>query len=157
MLHYLRIAAAITCFVICAAIAILWMRSYRHCDSFAASTPSVYFFYASSDHGKFQIQLGDGRLMEEARWEFGTRPAPTESVVDRTQGINGLGFQWRVTGPPGFPVYNSLVPHWFPALVSGIAGTLLWMKRPYRFTVRGALIATMIVAAVMGTGVALSR
>jgi hypothetical protein len=42
-------------------------------------------------------------------------------------------------------------------MTTGAAGTLLWMKRPYRFTLRGALIATTFIAIVLGMGVALSR
>ena len=49
------------------------------------------------------------------------------------------------------------IPFWFVSITTGAVATLLWMNRPYRFTLRGALVATTFVAIVLGMELILSR
>lgn len=49
------------------------------------------------------------------------------------------------------------IPFWFLTLLTAAAGMLLWKDRPYRFTLRGAFVATTFVAVVLGAGVTLTR
>ena len=66
-----------------------------------------------------------------------------------------LGFAYRVSKGGG--ELGLAAPFWFLVSASGIATALLWGGRLLRFTTRGALIATTLLAWVLGLGVILSR
>jgi hypothetical protein len=65
-----------------------------------------------------------------------------------------LGFAYVPNGTREFGV---AAPFWFLVSASGIATALLWGGRLLHFTTRGALIATTLLAWVLGLGVILSR
>jgi hypothetical protein len=50
-----------------------------------------------------------------------------------------------------------VLPHWFLVLMTTVFTTIPWIHWPERFTVRTLLVAMTLVAAVLGTIVALSR
>src|SRR5687768_8626670 len=41
-------------------------------------------------------------------------------------------------------------PHWFPILISGMLAAGHGLRRPYRFSLRTLLIATTVIAVVLG-------
>ena len=62
-------------------------------------------------------------------------------------------FMWLNAGP-----YRELTsPHWFSVAVFGILGTLPWLPWSPRFTLRTLLIATTLVAVVLGAIVYATR
>ena len=65
-----------------------------------------------------------------------------------------LGFAYV---PIGTLEFGLAAPFWFLVSASGIATALLWGGRLLHFTTRGALIATTLLAWVLGLGVILSR
>lgn len=54
-------------------------------------------------------------------------------------------------------VKSHAAPFWFLVSASGAAAALLWGGHLLHFTARGALIATTLLAWVLGLGVILSR
>ena len=63
---------------------------------------------------------------------------------------------WRMGGAFGFAHYDGgswkalVAPHWFPALLSVVLATIPWFSRSFRFSLRTLLIATTLVAVVLG-------
>ena len=93
---------------------------------------------------------------------FPARPVHTgidvhsSKVIDEWwwKNVNVFGFAYKLR-PLG--AMTIAIPFWFLTLLTAAAGALLWKDRPYRFTLRGALIATTFVAVVLGAGAALTR
>lgn len=89
-------------------------------------------------------KLPTSRLKQLRIERFTIRSAITETK---------FGFAYRTTRRG----HLLAVPFWSLTLLAAAAGTLSWMQRPYRFTLRGALVVTTLVAVVLGMGVAMSR
>jgi hypothetical protein len=74
-----------------------------------------------------------------------------------SEGFFGLHGGLNVATSPTEAFSYIALPYGFVSLVSGVTGVFLGMRRPYRFSVRGALIATATVAVVLATGIVMSR
>lgn len=169
--RYIRRLSAIACFAWCALAFILWIRSYRgndHVDICYAANQSVApgaqqsssyrFISANTSHGVVSFHLDPAYL---ASFD----PAYVRTGIHYRSIEHRGDWWWKREAKFGF-AYRSksssrghllAVPFWFLTLLTAAAGTLLWKDRPYRFTLRGALIATTFIAIVLGTAVASNR
>jgi len=169
--RYIRLLAAIASFALCALAVILWIRSYHgndHVDicyavnqsvaAGAQQSPGFILISANTSQGVVSFHVDPAYLasFDPASVRTGIRYRSIELRGD---------WWWKRETKFGF-AYRSksssrghllAVPFWFLTLLAAAAGTLLWKDRPYRFTLRGALVATTIVAVVLGLGAALSR
>jgi hypothetical protein len=169
----LRLIAAVTCFVTCALFVVLWMRSYRWSDAanICYASGQTVVAQGQSIPGNHFIStntaLGNVSFYYEPAYHLpiGAFPArPVRTGIDVHSSNVADEWWWKKANTFGF-AYKSrpqgamtiAIPFWFLTLLTAAAGTLLWMQRPYRFTLRGALVATTFIAVVLGTGVALSR
>lgn len=172
MLRYWRISSTGACFAMCAIAIVLWMRSYAlsdnaaYCFEAGGSTttaqqyvPIRYFRLLVLTTGKGQLAItGSCRIrMGKAKTGFRWLPSKTPNA-DYWWGWSNnqttFGFAAMKTGQG---LVGVKVPFWLPTMATAVAGTLLWMQRPYRFTLRDAFVATTFIAVVLGMGVALSR
>jgi len=170
--RYIRRLSAIACFAFCALAVILWTRSYRWSDAFnlcyasgqtrtisGQQIPANRFLSVNTALGVIAFHYEPAFVLPPM---LSLRPARTgidffsSKVTDEwwwdDERIFGFAYKSRPLG--GLTV---AAPFWFLTLLTAAAGTLLWKDRPYRFTLRGALIATTLIAIVLGMGVALSR
>jgi hypothetical protein len=168
--HFRRLSA-IACFASCALAVILWIRSYRgndHVDiCYAANqsvttggqqSPGFRLVSANTSHGivSFHVDPAYLKSFDPAYVRTGVHYHASEARDD---------WWWKREAKFGFAYRSTTssrghllaIPFWFLTLLTAAAGTLLWKDRPYRFTLRGVLIATTFVAVVLGVGAALSR
>jgi hypothetical protein len=143
------------------AIVILWIRSYWRYDwlggmSLKETRPN-------------EFQWKDGCLIDSANGVLVMLYAG--NVWERTLSLSQFTRSWasphlRVTGDEGESAWNGFrakvypsgvfrgsVPHWFSALLMAMAATAPWIK--WRFSLRTLLIATTLVAVVLGLAVAM--
>ena len=82
-----------------------------------------------------------------------------EATIGRSYLSIGVGdsADWRKGGVLGFAYYDDglvtalITPHWLPALLSATLAVIPWVGSiPYRFSLRTLLIATTLVAVVLG-------
>ncbi len=143
-LRYLRIAFSATYLIACVLLIVLWVRSYWYHDG-------CYYF-----HGSGYIGVGSFRgnllpFFEEnptavVKWHVYSDP------VDKDPHFRS--FTWFNQLPRNFYVS---IPHWFIALLIAALGSVPWLRWSKRFSVRTLLIATMLVALVLGLVVWSSR
>ena len=143
-LRYLRIAFSATCLIACLLLIVLWARSYwrnelcywtaknRIHTSIGSNTGVVWF---NRNKLKPTLSLRD--------WTYANYP-PHKTVYGHWWFWDG----WNQRIDVG-------IPHWCLALPISILGSLPWLR--YRFSLRTLLIATTLVAAVLGTIVWFSR
>ena len=139
MIKYLRYALA-TCFFACSVGCLaLWWRSYIVYEQiYCQSLISSEVIYFSAFLGDVYIGPADARTVP-TKWRY----API--VIDDMNNPTDAGY-----GPKQFGWYGTgyHFPLWYPALVFALAS--VGILRVGRFTIRSALIATMIVAVLLG-------
>jgi hypothetical protein len=145
MMRYARHAryAAAALFALLAAIFVaLWVRSFEHLDRWNASLGDERGIYLASYHGVIGCGCRERKHYESNKW--------LERGVWR-RGLTGLR-----TGLLAFHVERGhahrgvTFPHWFlAASCLGIAA-LLAFKRTWRFSLRTILVATTVLAALLG-------
>jgi hypothetical protein len=139
----LRIAGSIVCGIACALLIALWVRSYWRCDSLTRIGSNRIYTQLFSDCGTLCLSRDDKefwrdlyvqRVLEKDRWLYGVRAASNHLPM----------FGWRLL--PG-EIFVRL-PYWLVLLGCTFIAPVPWL-RP-RFTLRTLLIATTLVAVVLG-------
>jgi hypothetical protein len=152
----LKIAWTTTLSTFCVLMLLLWGRSYYRFDWWGpgltlAQRGQVYHptsgFLFESAHGAVVLQYV-GNLSQHAwyAWSCGSAPADRSNL--RVTGDDGEsasdGFRAK-TYPGGS--FRGSAPHWCLALVAGVLVGSVWIRR---FSIRTLLIATALLAAVLG-------
>jgi hypothetical protein len=169
MLKTLRIAVTALCLTECVLFVALWVRSYWTLDlvsrvtstgqisSFGSNKGTVYFVrmplapvrgygggrgaYGGS-YGGGQLVAGYGRGMGGG---FGPRPQGWQHSSGKVNERAGdENFQWEITGGKT----KIKFPHWLIVLGASAMAAAPWVS--YRFSLRTLLIATTLVAVVLG-------
>ena len=125
----LRIAWSVGCGIACVLLIALWIRSYWSLD-----------VYKSYGH---EIQIAVGRVLIDETWVPSTEPPSTTSEATGPHSFRITTVQTLVPAGTGLRV-----PFWLPTMVFVIFGAIPWF--PWRFSLRTLLIATMLVAVVLG-------
>jgi hypothetical protein len=149
-LRYLRIFWTVFCGIACVLLIALWVRSYWYCDTIDRMSPSTIQTTIGSNCGRVYLIQMDMRPLRSRNttphdWTYKGRPA---MPPDRKHWVRWV----HKTG-----VFETAVSHWFvitPAAVLAVAPWILWSKR---FSLRTLLIATTLVAVVLGMAVYASR
>ena len=134
----LRIAWSVTFAIACVLLIVLWVRSYWCHDALWRTNANNNVKGVSSSAGTIvmeSLQLDPG--IDSAGWHFRTQPE------DRTY----RGFMWKSSG-----TYTRVgIPTWFLLILSVTLAAIPWL--PWwsnRFSLRTLLIATTLVAVVLG-------
>jgi hypothetical protein len=144
-LRYLRIAFSATCLIACVLLIALWVRSYWRADT-PTTTKFGRVFEFISLSGNVVIRWAD------IPSEWGSAPFTiplTENDRDPfdeppPDHYRALGFRFS-----SYPEFRFLsIPYWFPILLCSILAALPWFR--WRFSLRTLLIATTLVAVVLG-------
>ncbi len=152
-LRYLRITFSATCLIACVLLIVLWVRSYHWVDEIS---------YRGSNT-RYGVQSAGGTV---AIYRYVEDPIPYESdfgwfvsnfKTDEIgfNHISTMGFVWAYVPSQ---LCDVGMPHIFLATVASIAsivGALPWIR--WRFSVRTLLIATTLIAVLLGLIVRLSR
>jgi len=143
----LRITWTVCCGIACVLLCVLWVRSYSRCDGIYKQLATGTYLTVASTNGVVFIReearrLGFGDIPKN--WEFRSQQAV----------IGNPNFQW--VHDPGFTLIQ------FPdlaLLLMAVAATVIpWIRSlHWRFSLRTLLIATTLVAVLLGTVVVLSR
>jgi hypothetical protein len=138
----LRIAWSVACAIACVLLIVLWVRSYWWDDGITCLR-NCPIGGAHSAAGHIIFDRIESVSSAEAEWYVHTTQitsAPTESE-------NIPSVWWMETGHHR----ELIVPHWFFAAVFGMfAAVPALLPSKWRFSLRTLLIATTLVAVVLG-------
>jgi hypothetical protein len=150
MLTYLRYALATFCFAASVGCLALWWRSNTFLDRLEGTDPfgtaSIHF---SSQKGSFCYAVIDNpnlRGMDE--WSYFSREVEKHGQFVLSARPKGFS---RFTSDTSVEVF---FPLWYPALIFALAGVGV-LRLGRRFTLRSAIIATTVVAGLLGMAVGL--
>jgi hypothetical protein len=154
----LRIAWSAMCGVMCLLLIVLWVRSYWWCDAVYFRPGATSTFLVRSDEG--EISYGD--ITERARtmdyqppfgWRFKTGRIGVQTEVPDVSAFRKIirWFDWKWQ-------FGYQMPDWFLLLWMATMAATPWSSRwSWRFSLRTLLIATTLVAVVLGVIAALAR
>ena len=144
----LRVAATTTCLLFCLLIIGLWVRSY--------TTRDTVWWPGTNRGSEISSLSGHAILIIMTRETFGGGFPPFATHHEKidpnrtlTFGDNVIGFLYR----PEPTLVRMDVPFWFLLSICIITAAIAWPRGKWRFSVRGLLIATTILAAALGFAV----
>jgi hypothetical protein len=139
-LRYLRIAFSATCPIACVLLILLWVRSYRGCDVvyWAPSTRLTM----SSASGVIGVSVTNTGATPKWAWNtIEIMPGPVPSWYFKSD-HNGTHLRF---------------PHRLPIVVFAVMGVVAsrpWLRKlKWQFSLRTLLIATTLIAVVLGLSV----
>jgi hypothetical protein len=146
MLRRLRIAVTAFFAVMAMAIVVLWVRSYYRSDILRHLDKSNHVIGIGSEKG--MVYLWPGHTVPPIPATGGLRGwALSSGIIANRQGVSQWGrFQW--TDSAGITMIS--VPYWFIAPLAVAAAILPWIRQ---FSLRAMLIATTVLAVVLGAAV----
>jgi hypothetical protein len=166
----LRIAWSVAWAIACVLLIVLWVRSYLLFDQFIRRRATTDYVAFTSFQGRFVIGMSND---PELQWVFKQRWSRRAfRTSDWDAALSGpVAFFPATTNPQvskliHWPRYDSrpflgpgnytefVLPYWLISLSVGAIATLPWLRWPQRFSLRTLLIATTLVAVVLGLIVA---
>ena len=140
--RYLRIVFSATCLIACMLLIVLWVRSYWIHQSIAFRVGSrhfatgiglgrVWFVSSANQLGSFRMKVTDAKSLTEAM----------------RQDENGFGLLILQAAGPAWQIQ---FPTWWLVVAFAMLAALVAPWTRYRFSLRTLLIATTLVAMVLG-------
>jgi hypothetical protein len=142
----LRIAFSACCGLAAVLLLVLWVRSYWWVEGFAVPLTSKYYFGAASQPGCVGFafhpmgQLSSSQIRRFQRFQTETWLEPVRR--ERLPNIS------RVWGTFNFRRYSYIVPDWFVLISLATLAAVPWFR--WRFTLRTLLVATTLIAVLLG-------
>jgi hypothetical protein len=135
----LRIAWSLIWGLVAVLLIMLWVRSYSYQQPLYAHFPVAGYLQIAGCEGVIEIVVKDERLPPGLRFN-------DDAFRERTV----LPWLFRFTPPSRFGGWqiNCNVPYWFAVVSGAVCSVVPWL--PSRFTLRTLLIATTLVAVVLG-------
>jgi hypothetical protein len=150
MLKSLRIAWSVTCGIACVLLIALWVRSYASEEWLQGHLSGDQNFVLTSVTGHVNLStmyMAHGRLI----WTIRSRS--NDSSAGQLSPIWPPGPQFNFKRESDH--FDLVAPHWFAVLSFAALAATPWL--PWRFSLRTLLIATTLIAVVLGLIVVLSR
>ena len=149
MLKLLRYALATICFSASVGYLALWGWSFTHRNRIVGASwySDGRTFHASVDCGETVVSLA-------ARNPFPLHSRLQFRSATVSDAVRNFAFIEPRPGLFGMRRRNVFFPLWYPALVFALAG-IAALRLGRRFTLRSAIIATTVVAGLLGMAVAL--
>jgi hypothetical protein len=154
----LRIAFSATCLVACLLLIVLWVRSYWALDTVQHLAAGSRGYGVVSDMGRLIFTRFDlppdlvNRYFKNSRWFV---RHSSQADVPPSRRAEPTPVSWSVVHKQSeYQRTLFTVPYWFPLLlavvIAAISAIALRIPWPRRFTLRTLLIATTLVALVLG-------
>jgi hypothetical protein len=137
-LSKLRIAWSVAWGLLAVLLCVLWVRSYYHVDALHVPLVGNHALIVASCRGQMTWTATPDIPLA---WQTATIAA----------GDDWYRAPWGLSYPSGANLFELALPHWFSATVCGVISVLPWLPR--RFSLRTLLIATTLVAVVLGLAV----
>jgi hypothetical protein len=141
----LRIATSMFFALIAVALCLLWVRSYRTCDTVSIrDARSGHFTFLGSNSGTMFLHRS---VVETFPYPGSSFPRYSYSAMHTSE--PQAVFVWNsnfLQGPVGISF-----PYWLPTLVAALTAAIPWLR--CHFSLRTMLIATTLVAVALGLGV----
>jgi hypothetical protein len=159
----LRIAFSVGCGIFCVLLIVLWARSYCWQEYFCGWVSKYRTVESISWRGWISISSGKydpkyalvGQLPTCEVSEISTQADRTFDT-SRLQ-VPSSGWKWEHYSRAFDSRRTIVVPSWFPVLLTATIAGIPWLSTVSRFSLRTLLIATTLVAVVLGLIVWLSR
>jgi hypothetical protein len=138
ILRLLRIGFSVACGICCLMLMVLWVRSHRQ--------EAVIEYVDSHSRGWHLVSWRGATFLSTADYDV-ANPGVWRRYVAWEPGI--LGFGKFKTGRSA----SVRIPYWFPVLMFAALAMFCaapWLRWPKRFSLRTLLIATTLVAALLG-------
>jgi hypothetical protein len=142
LIRGLRIAWSVVCGVLCVLLIVLWMRSYQHRESLYGYFPIRGYLQISSNHGGLDFIVNGEHYRQW--WRLESTPALTRDKLNPVWMLSlrqdpRRGFWWDLSAP-----------FWFLVPLTMAIAAVPWIQRSKQFTLRTLLIATTLIAVVLG-------
>jgi hypothetical protein len=125
---------------------VLWVRSYWCGDMLQFRSLETWGTQAESNNGRLVFMISKESARHYPSWRLASiQIASFKSVFPYPVNIFGFGFHRLLAGS-----VTLTVPIWLPVLMCGIPATLFGLRHPKSFSLRTLLIATTLVAVVLG-------
>ena len=150
ILRLLRIAFSVACGIVCLLLVVLWVRSQRGLDSVRIPLSPQRYFHSTTVPGHIIF----GVWKSSGPHHFEVRYVSHEKHFARVQ--PSPNHRWT----SGFAIQRSggmaiVMPLWCAALLSGVLAALSWFRWSAQYSLRTLLIATTLVAVLLGLAVAM--
>jgi hypothetical protein len=150
MARKLRFAFSVACGIVCLALLVLWTRSYRAEDRASWRLGSV----------GIRVYSSRGWLVLFKNSTPGAGPYDWDITLGSDYWLNPPDARLAYALPLRFfgrtTISNISLPHWVVATACVALATVPWLlHRRFRFSLRTLLLATTLVAVVLGVAVAL--
>jgi hypothetical protein len=153
MLKYLRIAVTALSLTACVLLIALWVRSYWWADDVGTLSIGGHEITAGSYCGVTTFLIYDAADAAQSEMYFDWYEIEEDYVpVAAFFNYYWIEESYWVTGTTCI-----IIPHWFWVSVSLSIAAIPWIHRSKRFSLRTLLIATTLVAVVLGAIVYASR
>lgn len=149
----LRIAASVFFGLLTITLCLLWVRSYWRIDAVNGHGPGGRGFLAQSTTGRFVVVV----FNVPVDWRWRVFPIPQDWRPKNINGQPGLLPAWGFYPRPGSGDWTVVFPFWFPVVSLASMVAALWFPYSNRFSLRTLLMATTLLAVVLGLGVWLAR
>jgi hypothetical protein len=148
-LRYLRIAFSATCLIACVLLIVLWVRSFWLLDG-------VWIRYSQVPDRSVRLFTERGSLVVDPRNNTGMvtiyyehhRVQDANAGFPDDSGRNPSRWWFQLLRWGGEPMY--FMPLWFLSVIVGSAAAVPWISWSKCFSLRTLLIATTLVAVVLG-------
>ena len=154
IVRLLRIAFSAVCGILCLVLIALWGRSYYCADLLESKITDTSGIGAFSLRGGFACWVGRMPVEHKsAKVGFGMYYYRVR-IKDWLPCV-GLEFMHNSPAPTGLARFGVTAPYWLALLTTCTITALRWLPWCNRFSLRTLLIATTLVAVVLGLAVAI--
>lgn len=150
----LRIAFSALCGMACLLLIVLWLRSYRVADDVQMSASHLLTIRWQTFRGQLiwweigALETAPRTWNHHAFWNTAERQPDWEQMD-----VLVPSWHWVTMGTGAIAAF--VIPCWFPTLVSVALATAPWLR--WRFSLRTLLIATTLLAVVLGLAIYAAR
>ena len=137
----LRIVFSAICGIACVLLIVLWVRSYWWVDIGFFKVTKGVFLYGGSMPGTFGFHIYPEEYVPTGMWHQSAEK--WRRALHEREGMGLLG-TFRID------TEQVLVPYWFWLLIPVAVAVVSWLPWRGRFSLRALLLATTLVAVVLG-------
>jgi hypothetical protein len=149
LIRGLGIAWSMGCGLLCVLVIASWIRSYRVADSASLQITGTRSLNANSVQGVISIESmywNEEITPFELNFDIEATPIDAAELLE-----SRTSFDWEMARGADGGSHELFLPHWCPVLLLAMFAAAPWFK--WRFTLRTLLIATTLIAVVLGLAV----